>query len=131
MPLQEDEQPQDTFVPPLVDTEPAEDEPPLPVCNGTAEAVSDTPEEEPARDDDVRFCFVCGQKLLPDALFCSRCGKKVSLIQPAEAPAEPPQPVRTPPREDTAKPVHEDFHTAKETKQPHDRYPPGRHFAAD
>ncbi len=89
----------------------------------TAETCPNIPEEETNADDTVRFCFACGQKLLPDALFCARCGKKVSSIQPAETPVKPPQPVHTSPREETVKPVKEEPCVTAEPKQPRKAIP--------
>jgi hypothetical protein len=117
-PLPEYEQPQDTPVPPLEYTEPTEDKEPPPVCQEPTETGSNPPTGNNVASDDFSFCFACGQKLLPGALFCSRCGKKVNSTQPPAAPVEPPQPVHISPGKEVVKPIKEKSRVTAEPKQP-------------
>ncbi|MBE6812266.1 MAG: zinc ribbon domain-containing protein [Ruminococcaceae bacterium] len=57
-------------------------------------------------NDDIMFCYQCGNKLIDEALFCPYCGTAVRSAQPEPTPApapepepkpEPPQPSPLPP----------------------------------
>ncbi len=49
-------------------------------------------------NDDIMFCYQCGNKLIDEALFCPYCGTAVRSAQPEPAPAlAPPQPTPLPP----------------------------------
>lgn len=51
------------------------------------------------RDNSIKFCRKCGEKLLGDSLFCHKCGTKV-IVEPATppAPASPPMQSATKPK---------------------------------
>jgi hypothetical protein len=44
------------------------------------------------QNNEYRFCFVCGQKLLSGALYCHRCGKSTQVLKSSSAKTELPQP---------------------------------------
>ncbi len=119
MPLSEHEQTEDTPIPSLENTQQTEDKEPQSVCQEPTETGSNSPTGNNVASDDFSFCFACGQKLLPDALFCSRCGEKTSLAPLPEAPAEPQPPVHISRHEDMAQPLNEDLCVTPEVEQPH------------
>ena len=49
--------------------------------NCESESIVDLPQNETLDASKLLFCFHCGNKLLDDAIFCSKCGTKVKCIQ--------------------------------------------------
>lgn len=52
--------------------------------------------QQPAADDEYKFCTNCGARIKKTAKFCTNCGKEVSPLMPDFAPTPEPAPAQTP-----------------------------------